>query len=345
MLHKQDLFKKPHVDKHDEIFRFRIKNSNLRHIFRELMPMGVYVGSSDPLRILPFTETSASVAFLQTHVGCRRNTCTFCPFYKDLKFYEKSQEQIMSDINRISAYYHHQSDRNVSRVMLLDADAVDMEKSKLVRTIRYLRKKFPKYKRKAAKILYWDDTEDCFFTEKLNDITSPVEVSAFIHTETIVKMGLDLFYDLKREGLTMLWWGVESGCEDLLRAVNKINYSAGKNNKYQQDVLKAGQILNSAGIFYVTMIIIGLGGERYFDTHVNQTRALLEEIQPPGIVLSNLVVDWTSQYARQIEMGEFDVLSPQRMQVQREFIESIAQNSFQFDYDLNCITSFALAAS
>jgi hypothetical protein len=213
MIRKLDLNKQNILNKYNDYYRFSIKNNLLRNIFRDLLSLGVYLGSANPLRIIPFTETSADVAFLQTHIGCRQNTCTFCPFYKDLKYQEKDGEQILWEIDRISEYYRHKNDRNISRVMLLDANAVDMEHSKLVRIIRYLRDNFPRYRKKEVKILHWDEHEKCFYTEQMKDKKTPVEVSSFVHTETILKKGVDFYRDLKKEGLTMLWWGVESGCE------------------------------------------------------------------------------------------------------------------------------------
>ena len=224
--------------------------------------------------------------------------------------------------------------------MLLDANAMDMKHDKLSRIMNYLRSVFPRYRIKDARILHWDEHEDCFFTEKLEDKTVPVEVSSFIHTETILKKGLDYYLNLKSQGLSMLWWGIESGCTDLMRAVRKFSDSDNKNGNYMQRIQEAGQILNAAGIFYIVMIIVGLGGERFFESHLEQTCLLLNKLQPPGIAFSDIIIDWNSPYARQIEMGEFDILSTRRIKIQRELFESVEIETFHFDYNLEDLSEF-----
>ncbi|MCI0514481.1 hypothetical protein L0128_14800 [candidate division KSB1 bacterium] len=140
--------------------------------------------------------------------------------------------------------------------------------------------------------------------------------------------------ELKAAGLTHLWWGVETAAPNLLKFVQKEPNPDLSAAEIEARLIQAAEILTAAQLFYIPIILIGLGGMTYFEEHSTYTRKFLETIQPPGFCLSNLVVDPNSQYAHQLLRRQIELLTPAQMQLQRACFESLAFPAIQFDYEI-----------
>ena len=86
---------------------------------------------------------------------------------------------------------------------------------------------------------------------------------------------------LREKGLKLLYVGIESGDDELLKRINKSEtYQSTKDA-----LIKA----RKAGIKLSVMILNGLGGENYSKQHALNSAKLINEIQPE--YLSTLVIN------------------------------------------------------
>jgi len=311
----------------------KIKNENMRSVIQELSAAGLYQGCHSKLRIVPISETSGYTIFLQIQHGCRFNKCLFCPFYKDLQFFEKSEELIREEIDVLIRTC---ADRNLSirRVMLLDADGLDTGQDKLIRVIQYIREKFPRINVPNNQVMPFAHAFDCFYHGTSTSTQKPAEISSFSHTETILQKGKKGITELRDAGLGMIWWGIETGSANLLKLVNKSRNKSSSDRSIRQEILKAGNILSDSGVYYVAIILVGLGGEAYFDEHVEETSTLLGELQPPAVSYSDLVVVPGTPYETMVSGGKLDALSVERLSQQRRILENLDLMGPQFDYEV-----------
>ncbi|MBN1347824.1 radical SAM protein [candidate division KSB1 bacterium] len=318
----------------DATFSFPIKNRRLPVDFRCLMQQGVYCGSRNPLRIIPISETSGGTAFLQVNIGCRHNQCIFCNFYKDVRFREKSEAIILRDIDTLAEYFMNQEYSQISRLMLLDADGLDIGHDQLLHILEYARSKFPVSDATNDYVTGYDEKYEQFFEHLQSAGCRALEFSSFTHTDTIISKGVAQMRELKTLGLDFIWWGLESADVELLKLIRKTRNNHADSDNEQRKLYQAAGILEKADIFYVPIILVGLGGERFFRQHVTRTIAFLEHIMPPGFSLSDLVVPDGTGYQRLIQKGSLDLLSAARLSEQRQLFENMNITSPQFDYEV-----------
>ncbi len=315
-----------------------VQHAAMRSLLAELAAAGVYQGCRAAPRIVPSAEASGGTVFLQISVGCRHNGCLFCPFFKDIAFQEKPLPTIEEEIRLLAAECLRRA-LPVRRVMLLDADALDTPQQKLEQILGLVRAHFPRYRATNPELTAYDDFSGHFYFKGPGLEWRPVEVSSFCHTESVLSKGLEGLRRLQCLGLGLLWWGLESGCTPLLRRMGKAN--GWPRGEERARLLEAGEILHRAGIYFVAIVLVGLGGERFYEAHVEETTSLLRELNPPGVAFSDLVVVPGTPYAQLVERGILDVLSPERMAAQRRAFEQIAITAPQYDYEVSGSTDSA----
>ncbi|MBC7188532.1 MAG: radical SAM protein [Calditrichaeota bacterium] len=303
----------------------------MRELVRELVAGGFFEGWDAAPRVVPSAEASGGTAFLQINVGCPHNGCIFCPFFKDVAFSEKPLWRIAEEARFVAAECSRRG-LPVRRVMLLDADALCTEQAKLEQVLRLVRAHFPGRRVSSAQVTAYDESSECLYFRRVESRVEPVEVSAFCHTESVLAKGVDGLRRLRELGLGLLWWGVETGSARLLRLMGKTK--GGVPGTERERILAAGEMLRGAGIHFVAIILMGLGGERFFEEHLQETLSLLRQLDPPGVSFSDLVVAPGTGYAKLVEAGLLDVLPAERMAEQRRVFEQSDLAAVQYDYEL-----------
>lgn len=214
---------------------------------------------------------------LQATVGCSHNGCTFCSMYKDKRFRIRPLEELFEDIDMARAYLG-----DVRRVFLCDGDAIIMETDDLLRLLARLYGTFPNLERVSA-------------------YAGPVS--------TLKKSGEELAA-LRKAGMYRLYLGVETGNDDLLRAIRKGVDAAG--------MLEAGRRLMDSGFDLWTMIILGLAGPGEGSRrHILDTAALINAMAPRHLSALTLMVQPGTPMGDAILRGEGRTLMP------RETLEEI----------------------
>tara|TARA_R110002050_G_scaffold135789_3_gene258758 strand:+ start:1269 stop:2153 length:885 start_codon:yes stop_codon:yes gene_type:complete len=179
----------------------------------------------------------ANSLILQITLGCSYNKCSFCSMYETKKFEIKSIEKITKEIDEFSIY------KDVRRVFLADGDALSCDTNFLVQILQYLKKSFPKLQR----------------------------VSSYASPYNLLEKTQEELNLLRENGLSLVYYGIESGNQDLLKYINKPM----KPNKMVEGINKA---------YYANMkisatVILGLGGEKLSIQHIEDTAKLVSECE------------------------------------------------------------------
>jgi radical SAM superfamily enzyme YgiQ (UPF0313 family) len=212
---------------------------------------------------------------LQVTVGCSHNACTFCSMYKEKRYREKDLAEIIPDIEYVTQ--HHPG---VKRVFLADGNALAMKTEKLIEILRILKKSFPRLERVGI----YSGPKDALRKE-------PEELQA-----------------LHKAGLSIVYLGVESGDDQILKEIKK-GVTAAK-------LITAGRKLKAAGFTLSVTVIAGLGEVARMEQHATATAAVVTAIDPDYLGVLTLMVNEDTPLARKAERGEFMLLSP--MQVLQE---------------------------
>ena len=166
--------------------------------------------------------SEARSLIVQCTLGCSHNKCAFCTMYKDKKFSINPIEQVLSDLDEARAY-----GRYIEKIFLADGDALVLPMDYLLTVLDYIRDHFPTCKR----------------------------VAAYATTKAIMRKTDDELRTLREHGLGIVYIGLESGNEELLK-------------KFCKGVTAEEIVLNAirckqAGIATSVTAINGMAGPRH----------------------------------------------------------------------------------
>lgn len=213
----------------------------------------------------------ADAYILQCTIGCSYNKCTYCSMYKDVRYRVRPIEDLKEDIRMAKAAFGNK----VEKVFLSDGDAISLPTEMLLEILSELYTAFPKL----------------------------THVSTYAGPQSTLDKTLDEFKQLKAAGLSMTYLGVESGSDEVLKAVRK-----GVNS---EEMLAAGQNIVGAGIKLVAMVMIGLGGSPELSKrHALETAQLINQMNPYLLgLLTTVPMEGTALF-RQVTKGDFKLLDP-----------------------------------
>ena len=117
-------------------------------------------------------------------------------------------------------------------------------------------------------------------------------------------------------GLTLLYCGMESGSDKVLRKIKKGVLSA--------DILKAAQMAKAAGMEISEFIILGLGGQELWEEHARETARVLNEIDPDFIRVLTIGVKQGSGLEKRIQEETYHLQTEKNIiEEQRLLIEGL----------------------
>ena len=128
--------------------------------------------------------SEARSLIVQCTLGCSHNKCAFCTMYKDKKFSINPIEQVLADLAESRAYAGY-----IEKIFLADGDALILPMDYLLTVLDYIRDNFPKCKR----------------------------VAAYATTKAIQRKTDEELRTLREHGLGIVYIGLESGNEELLK--------------------------------------------------------------------------------------------------------------------------------
>jgi radical SAM superfamily enzyme YgiQ (UPF0313 family) len=225
--------------------------------------------------------SEADSILLQVTLGCSHNRCTFCGTYTGKPFKIKDDEIILSDI-RYAARHLSQEDR----LFLMDGDALIIPQKRLVWILERIREYLPRVKR----------------------------IGAYANTKSIKKKSPEELEALRRLNLGILYYGVETGDDEIREAVHK-GFTAAT-------CLEMGRRVKEAGIRLSTTVLLGIGGRDKSLRHARATGELLSAMDPDFVgALTMMLIPETPLY-RDVRRGVFTL--PDQMGMLRELREMLA---------------------
>jgi len=183
--------------------------------------------------------SEADSLILQVTFGCTWNKCAFCEMYTSKTFKIKEEADIIKEIHSTAKVLP-----GVRKIFLADGNPMVLTTKKLLVILTAIHEAFPKVRR----------------------------VSTYALPRDILSKSLEELKELKDAGLKLLYVGIESGDDDLLKMINKgETFTSTK-----EGLLKAKE----AGIKLSVIILNGLGGTEYSNQHAVNSAKILNEIQP-----------------------------------------------------------------
>jgi len=219
--------------------------------------------------------SEADGILLQVTLGCSHNKCSFCGAYKDKRFTIKDDAIIDADID-----YASQHLRFARRVFLIDGDALIIPQQRLVRILSRIREKMPWIQR----------------------------VGIYANAKGILRKTEDELATLRSMGLAVVYFGLESGDEQVLHEMRK-GHSPDR-------MIEAGRKIRDAGMKLSVMVILGLAGRERSIEHARATGRALSAIDPNYVGVLTLMIYPGTPLAEQVQEGRFDLITPHEMLVE-----------------------------
>ncbi len=176
---------------------------------------------------------------LQVTVGCSHNKCTFCGTYTGKRFRIKEDRIILSDILFASKYMKRQD-----RVFLMDGDALIIPQQRLMWVLDRIREHLPWVRR----------------------------VGAYANAKSIKMKSPEELIQLKKNGLGILYLGVETGDAELLKEIRK--------GTSAEHLINMGRKVRDAGIKLSVTVLLGIAGRERSLEHARATGELLSAMDP-----------------------------------------------------------------
>ena len=205
---------------------------------------------------------------VQVTVGCSHNKCTFCDMYKEKRFHLRKLEDVLEDFNIARRQY-----RYIERVFLADGDALIRKTEDLAVILKHIRKINPECRRVTS------------YGSPKSILTKSPEDLALLHSL----------------GLEMIYLGLESGNEQVLKHINK--------GVTVEDIVRAGQMVKDAGMKLSVTAISGLGGTEMWKEHAIDTAKAFSRMKPDYIGLLTLMFEGDVPLRRECEEGKFHLLT------------------------------------
>ena len=220
---------------------------------------------------------------VQVTYGCSHNTCAFCSMYKEKRFALRPLEEVLEDFRIARQTYRH-----VDKVFLADGDALVRKASELYTILDTIRELFP----------------EC---ERVTSYASPASIR--IRTDEELQT-------LRAKGLTMVYMGLESGSDEVLKLMRKGHPAA--------EIIEMGQKVRRNGIALSVTAITGLGGPELLETHAIETAKAFNAMNPEYIGMLTLMVEHGTPLYDWVRDGKFQLLTqPQVLEETRLLVENL----------------------
>ena len=213
--------------------------------------------------------SEARSLIVQVTYGCSHNTCAFCSMYKEKRFAVRPLDEVLEDFRASRRLYPR-----VERVFLADGDALVRRAAELETILKTVRELFPECTRVT-----------CY--------ASPDSIR--IRTEEELRA-------LRAAGLTMVYMGLESGCDAVLEKMRKGHDAA--------FIVEMGRKVRRCGIALSVTAITGLGGPELLERHAADTAAAFSAMNPEYIGMLTLMVEPGTPLYDWVRDGSFRLLTP-----------------------------------
>jgi coproporphyrinogen III oxidase-like Fe-S oxidoreductase len=183
--------------------------------------------------------SEARSLIFQVTYGCSSDTCTFCQIYRSKRFRKRSESEVHVEFEQAARLLPR-----TRRIFLADGDALVLSRRCLVSYLETLHGLFPRLER----------------------------VSAYATPQNLLRRSAADLRAVREAGLEMLYVGMESGSDEVLRRVRK-------GVSREQIVASLGKA-REVGFTTSVTVILGLGGPELSHEHAVETGRALSACAP-----------------------------------------------------------------
>jgi len=183
--------------------------------------------------------SEAKSLIFQVTLGCSFNECSFCDMYRSKDYSERSWEEVKGEIDMMSKMLP-----DTTKIFLADGDALNLDTEYMIKIVKYIYEKFPNLER----------------------------VSCYAMPMNLLKKTPEELDGMKKAGLDMLYLGIETGSDILLKKVTK--------GATAKTIIKSCKKAKDAGFTLSCMVILGIGGSKYSSENARETAKVISEVKP-----------------------------------------------------------------
>jgi len=191
----------------------------------------------------------------QVTLGCSHNRCAFCIMYRKKKFRIRSWEELKADILEAALSY-----RGIDKIFLADGDALVIDTDYMLQILNFLYEKFPALER----------------------------VSAYANPANLLKKSKEDLQRIRKAGLQMLYFGIETGDDELLVKIKK--------GATAHELITSAKKAIDAGFILSATIILGLAGKKGSERHAIETARVCSAINPQYLSALTLMFEGDNRY-------------------------------------------------
>jgi len=194
--------------------------------------------------------SEAKSLIFQTTIGCSFNECSFCDMYRNKEYSEKSWDEVKAEIDLMAKQLP-----DTTRIFLADGDALNLSTDYMVKIVEYLYNNFQKLER----------------------------VSCYAMPMNLLKKTPEELKRMNEAGLNMLYLGIESGSDIILKKITK--------GATSETIIRACRKAIENGFTLSCIIILGLGGKTYSQEHIKETARVVNASSPHYLGTLTLILE------------------------------------------------------
>ncbi|HXW03042.1 MAG TPA: radical SAM protein [Nitrosarchaeum sp.] len=183
--------------------------------------------------------SEAHSLIFQVTLGCSFNECSFCDMYRSKEYSERPWDEVKLEIDMMAKQLP-----DTTRIFLADGDALNLSTEYMIKIVKYLYEKFPNLER----------------------------VSCYAMPMNVLKKTPEELKQMFDAGLKMLYLGIESGSDIVLKKVTK--------GALGETIIRSVKKAKDAGYTMSCMIILGLGGKKFSKEHIKGTAEVINASTP-----------------------------------------------------------------
>ena len=194
--------------------------------------------------------SEAKSLIFQVTLGCSFNQCSFCDMYRNKEYSEKTWDEVKAEIDLMAKQLP-----DTDRIFLADGDALNISAEYMVQIVEYLYNSFPKLER----------------------------VSCYAMPMNLLKKNPEELKKMHEAGLKMLYLGIESGSDIILKKITK--------GATAETIIRACRKAIETGFTLSCIIILGLGGKTHSKEHIKETARVVSASSPHYLGTLTLILE------------------------------------------------------
>ncbi len=227
----------------------------------------------------------------QITLGCSWNRCLFCAMYKTKRYKVRPWEEIEKDIIEMAWLQPH-----ARKIFLADGDVLSVDTEFLIRVLDLINEKFPQLER----------------------------ISSYAGPTNLMAKSLDELRAFHERGLDILYLGIETGNDELLKKICK--------GATGSEIIDGCRKAIDAGLRMSTIILLGLGGVEGSYAHAKDSARVVNAIDPQFLACLTLMLGpYAEIYEKKLMGGNFKMIDKKQTLVElRWFVEDLDLSNCRF---------------